>query len=368
MKSIFLSAVVSISFPLALQCMVIPNDGPLKPERPLSTPGATRAAARFGPFKLPSNLMTGPRGMTGFNMDNVRDLPMPCQGCTYTYIRGDMVYKNGTSANIGNGAYMHHITLVSTPTGELNAGSLLKGLAGLSGLSGGASQPDPTASALKPFYLIGNERLPLTFPKAGVYLSKNASITLSVQLQNLEKEVKEVYIEMDYDYLPGQPEGYTDIIPVPQDALGMGAMLGGIKQTGVWDKTSGPYKTGQDARILMMYGHVHDGGIHTEIMVNGKVVCDSTAYYQDMKIPLDQATTFAETGQHGHVKRDGGGSSHIVAFGECLAVGQVKKGDVITTKVYYNFNQRPSMPMPNGKEDALMGISMTYLGIPMKKE
>ena len=33
----------------------------------------------------------------------------------------------------------------------------------------------------------------------------------------------------------------------------------------------------------MMYGHVHDGGIHTEIMVNGKVVCPR-CYYKDMKV------------------------------------------------------------------------------------
>jgi hypothetical protein len=171
---------------------------------------------------------------------------------------------------------------------------------------------------------------------------------------------------MDYDYLPGQPEGYTDITPVPQDALGMRGT--GIKQEGAWERTSSPYKAGQDSRILMMYGHVHDGGIHTEIMVNGKVACDSLAFYQDMKIPANQATTSAQTEGHGHKNGSDGGNSRIVAFGECLEVGQIKKGGIITTKVYYNFDQRHSMPMPNGKLDALMGISMTFLGVPMKKE
>ena len=365
MKVFSLSTVLSFGLPLVSRSASVPQDEPIKPVRPLSAPGATRATARFGPFKLPSNSVTGPMGMSGFNMDNVRNLQMPCQDCTYTYVKADMVYKNGTSANIGNGAYMHHITLVSMPPGGFGAGSILQGL---QGLLSGASQVDPSTFGMKPFYLIGNERLPLTFPKAGVYLSKNASITLSVQLQNLEKEVKEVYIDLDYDYLPGQPEGYADIIPVPQDALGMGAMLGGIKQTGVWERTSGPYRATQDARILMMYGHVHDGGIHTEIMINGTVVCDSTAYYQDMIIPANQTTNSADTGQHSHMKRDGSGNSHIVAFGECLELGQIKKGDVITTKVYYNFDQRPSTPMANGKRDALMGISMTFLGVPMKME
>jgi hypothetical protein len=148
----------------------------------------------------------------------------------------------------------------------------------------------------------------------------------------------------------------------------MGAMLGGIKQAGVWERTSPPYVARQDARILTMYGHVHDGGLHTEILLNGKVACDSIAYYQDMKIPTNQTTTSAETGDHGHMKRDGGGNAHIVAFGQCNAVGQIKKGDSITTKVYYNFDKRPSTKMSNGREDALMGISMTFLGVPMKPE
>lgn len=368
MKS-FISTIVTLGLTLASQCTAIPHDGPVNPNRPLSAPGATRATSRFGPFKLPSNSITGPMGMPGFNMDNVNNLPMPCRGCTYTYVKGDMVYKNGTSANIGNGAYMHHITLVSMPKGKFSLEGLRKGL---QGITNGAPKPsgnpvDPSSSGFKPFYLIGNERLPLAFPNAGVYLSTNASITLSVQLQNLEQDVKEVYIDMDYDYLPGQPEGYTDIIPVPQDALGMGGMRGGIEQAGAWQRTSGQYKANQDSRILMMYGHVHDGGIHTEIMINGNIVCDSIAYYQDMKIPANQVTTTG-TGTHGHKKRDGAGTSHITAFGECLEVGKIKKGDAITTKVYYDFNQRPSEPMQNGKKDALMGISMTYLGIPMKKE
>jgi hypothetical protein len=49
-------------------------------------------------------------------------------------------------------------------------------------------------------------------------------------------------------------------------------------------------------------------------------------------------------------------------------VGTVKKGDAITMKVYYDFTRRPATPMANGKEDGLMGISMTYLGLPMPKD
>jgi hypothetical protein len=367
MKFYILSVVVGLSLPLVCCGSVLPRDEPIKPDRPLSATSATRATARFGPFKLPSNKVNGMIGMPGLLIQNVMDVPLPCKSCTYTYVKGDMVYKNGTSANVENGAYMHHITLVSMPPGGFSLQEVLKSIQAISTqLTGGPLDPTALMGSAKPLYLIGNERLPLTFPNAGVYITKNSKTWLSLLLQNLESDEKEVYIDMDYDYLPGQPEGYTDIIPVSQDALGVGAVTGSVKQIGTWTKTSPAYKAIQDSQVLMMYGHVHDGGIHTEIMVNGKVTCDSLAYYQDMVIPANQTTTGA-LGGHGHAKRDGG-NSHILAFGECTDVGMIKKDDEITTKVYYDFTKRPATLMANGKEDALMGISMTYLGIPMKKE
>jgi hypothetical protein len=332
------------------QGVPLPGGEPTKPPRASSAPGATRATARFGPFTLPSSSKNGPMGLTGGLMQSQQNVEMPCKGCTYTYIKAEMVYKDGTKADRANGAYMHHITL--------------------NNLAAHPSQGATLPIAAAPFYLIGNERLPIVFPQAGVYLTKNASIVLDVLLQNLEVAESQVYLDMDYDYLQGQPAGYSDITPVPQDALGLGAILGTTKQTGAWEKTSSKYTVHEDARILMMYGHVHDGGLHTEILVNGKVVCDSVAYYGDMKVPPGQLTT-APTHMHGDMRRkrdDPKTNSHISAFGECVNIGTVNKGDNITTKVYYDFNQRAATPMANGKQDGLMGISMTYLGLPMPKD
>jgi hypothetical protein len=161
-----------------------------------------------------------------------------------------------------------------------------------------------------------------------------------------------------------------DITPVPQDALGLRAILGTAKQSRTWEKTSPKHTVREDAKILMMYGHVHDGGLQMEILVNGKVMCDSIAYYEDMKVPPGQLTT-APTHMHSDMRqrRDSPKTnSHISAFGKCVNVGTVSKGDSITKKVYYDFNQRAAAPMANGKQDGLMGISMTYLDLPMPKD
>jgi hypothetical protein len=73
---------------------------------------------------------------------------------------------------------------------------------------------------MNPIYLIGEERFAIQYPNAGVYVKKNQSATLSAMIQNrLDKSIK-VYLTMDYEYIPGKPEGYVNIIPVPQDALG----------------------------------------------------------------------------------------------------------------------------------------------------
>jgi hypothetical protein len=355
MRSFILSAIVSIGFPLASQCTINPRDEPTKPTkpaRPISVPGATRATARFGPYKLEPNSNGGFKEGYGLNVESAVNITMPCQGCTYTYFRGDMVYKNGTSANTGNGAYIHSIRILSVPTENFNIDSLYQML--IMVLSNLTKPLDLTSFGFKTLYTIANDRLPISFQNAGAYLPTNSSVVLMTQLQNLEKNVKEVYIDLDYDYLPGKPEGYVDIIPILQNPL----FAGPINRTGLWEATSNPYQSNQDAQILMIYGTIHDGGIHTEIMINGKVVCDSVAYYQDMKIP----------GQYSYIKHDDGGNSHIMAFGKCLEPGQIKKGDFITTKFYFDFDKRPSIQMGNGKLDELISTSMTFLGVPMKKK
>lgn len=179
---------------------------------------------------------------------------------------------------------------------------------------------------------------------------------------------------MKYNIHPRAVSDFHFLHAVPQDALGM--RMGGlsqVKQAGTWDKTSPAYEVKQDARLLMSYGHLHDGGIRTSIEVNGKEVCNSVAVYQDMmKDGAAPSGSDMMSGGHSHggkARRDGApGPGHIVNFTECKEMGMVKKGDKITTKVYYDFAKRPASPMPNGKEDPLMGISMTYLGIPMKAE
>jgi hypothetical protein len=117
---------------------------------------------------------------------------------------------------------------------------------------------DSNSFGFKPLYLTKNEQLSIVFHEAGIYLPKNFRITLSVQLQNLEKEAKDVYIGMDYNYFLGQPEGYINIIPVSQDALGISAMMGGcIEQAGAWERTSTLYKSGQDAPMAATHALLH---------------------------------------------------------------------------------------------------------------
>jgi hypothetical protein len=91
-------------------------------------------------------------------------------------------------------------------------------------------------------------------------------------------------------------------------------------------------------------------------MVNGKVRCDSVAYYSDMQQPAAQL----ESG-HSHGRRDGPNPStqmHIKSFGECKEVGTISKGDKITTTIYYDFAKRRRDINKNGSPADLMGISM----------
>lgn len=91
------------------------------------------------------------------------------------------------------------------------------------------------------------------FTGAGVYVHPGQSVSMSSMIQNREAKSVKVWIKMDYEYLPGKPEGYLDLIPVSQDALGFGQ-----PKTQSWTKVSSGFQSPYNGKILMVNGHVHN--------------------------------------------------------------------------------------------------------------
>jgi hypothetical protein len=105
----------------------------------------------------------------------------------------------------------------------------------------------------------------------------------------------------------------------------------------------------------MIDSHLHDGGIHTEVFVNGKLVCDSICGYG-----TDPA--YIQTGDKAGLKNSALGIPaqiaakgtlnnivHISKFNACPGGIVLNKGDMLVTKAYYNYTERPTLLNLKGK-------------------
>lgn len=106
---------------------------------------------------------------------------------------------------------------------------------------------------------------------------------------------------------------------------------------------------------------MHDGGLKTQLLVDGKPTCDNFAKYGGKPEFVSPPMPAGSTG-HSH----GGATKHIsdmnVCFGkEGFAYPQMKKGQVWTLKSVYDFDQNLGMKRENGDWDEVMGIEIMFV-------
>jgi hypothetical protein len=106
---------------------------------------------------------------------------------------------------------------------------------------------------------------------------------------------------------------------------------------------------------------MHDGGTNLALYINNKLACDSAQFYN-----RNGTVVKAIKGTKELAARDGPGhggfdGEHIISPGACVDYGTIKKGDVLKSQSYYDFDQFKTMAH-NGKNEALMGNCRIYIG------
>ena len=126
---------------------------------------ATRKKVRYGPFKLPANkigaskpgeggghapkggpinpldILTGQKPMdpNGFSQMRVLSDGAMCTNCTVLAGKMDVVFENGTRADISGGVYLHHVITIDLTK---------KNKKWISGCAGGSAAPKAPGGAL----------------------------------------------------------------------------------------------------------------------------------------------------------------------------------------------------------------------------
>lgn len=212
-------------------------------------------------------------------------------------------------------------------------------------------------------FMDGNERttngyaLPNSTVKSGYSLTSDNSFILTTELMNMVDDEKWAWVTLTYEYLDGPQPDYKQGKTV---WLSIGPA---IAACGRWDVASPfgpsnltwtqqpksdkfvehsfPWNATRDGLILSTGGHMHDGGVSTQIFQNGKKICDSLPHYgkgagHGMKRKMKKRQMGGGAASNSEIE-------HIETQDACTFTQglPMKKGDSVYLSVDYDFKRYP---------------------------
>jgi hypothetical protein len=133
-----------------------------------------------------SRLSGEPGTMTSFAMT----MRKPCIECSLLVVQTGLEYENGTEATLENGAWLHHIVHYTAGDGHKDA--VCPRMPGERTFSVGNEK------TITAFGDVLNHKIKSAFP-----VKQNDKFMMQLELMNLNEVVKQVYITIDYEYIPG---------------------------------------------------------------------------------------------------------------------------------------------------------------------
>jgi hypothetical protein len=288
----------------------------------------TTKTIQYGPYTIPAG-SGDPMDHMGMGMlENqiVQNIAKPCTSCTIIGVTPDLVYSNGSEANIATGPMLHHAVFLDQAKSDVTCGSSGPGLLG------------------QRFFASGNERtaVDLSSLPYGYKVGKSDTWNMIYDLANWETTTKTVYIKITWKYATGtDAESRSALTPVWLDQAGC-SMDSLITVPMGESDTHMEWKATFSGKLIAAAGHIHDYGVREELTNKSKseaLLCNSIAGY----------------GGTGYVTPDG--MEHISSMSVCTGnpIATVNKGEILRLHTIYN----NMMEMP--AED-VMGIMIAYFG------
>jgi hypothetical protein len=300
-------------------------------------PAAAQAAVTtttidYGPYTIPAG-NGDPHDHMGMGMIQnqiVTNVAKPCSGCTIVKIKPDLVYTNGTKANIADGPMLHHALF-----GALGGGKSDATCAGT------------TVGQLgERFFASGNERTTMDVSSVpyGYKVGTSESWNMVFDLMNWQTTSKTVKIRMTYTYATGaDATARAALRPVWLDVAQCTMNSYFAVPNGISD-THYDWNVSVPGKLIHALGHIHDHGVNVQLTnesTGGTNLCNSVA---------------TAGGTPDYVTPDGRG--HISNMTTCLGnpISTLARNQKLRLHVNYN------VPATHHPIDDAMGIMIAYLG------
>jgi hypothetical protein len=184
--------------------------------------------AMYGPFTIPAATSLSQPGQIH---NQLTTEPAPCTNCRITDIVPNLVYADGSTANMNNGALLHHFVLFNP------------------------SQTALVCGAMEPLFGAGNERSGVHLPSPYGYENNSTNWSMVTHLVNLKSFTQTVYIEVVFRWRPVADTEKAR--PIWLDIDGCSGDSEYTIPTGYSD-THVDWTSTVDARAIDLYGHLHD--------------------------------------------------------------------------------------------------------------
>ena len=288
-------------------------------------PAATQTkAVTYAPVTIPAAVEGGEHGHTG----NVFSFGVeaPCKDCYITKISPDLVYADGSNANVDTGPMVHHFVMFNQNRQDP--------------LCGG-NMTNPSFFLGERFMAAGNERTVLSSPEGyGYYVEPNARWNMIADYMSHAYEPKQVFVKITWDFVPAAGSNLKKLQPLwlsipecyPPDTY--------VVQPGRTTATFN-WRSSLSGKVVGTGGHLHNSGQNIKLSnaTTGQQMCDSQAKY-------------GETPEYINIHGGKELSSMSVCVGSHGGVGEVKAGE--TLRIESTYDAKETIP------DA-MGIVMVFL-------
>jgi len=329
--------------------------------------GVQRTLTKFGPYTLKASTAGAPKGDGhshgggGMGMGGGGDSTLGGQTfflsinkgfcndagpCTVYGGKVGVMYEDGTAATPENGVYIHHVLTTDT---SKKAGSFLSGCdntkpgMSISGMGMGAGFVGTGEDSGKRPVLYTRED---GSSPSGYWVAKGDKFIANVVLVNYNKTPKNVFVTYDLEWAPGElGNNAKGMLIAVNQCRGKSIR---VSQTGPTNTTSGKFTFLEDGQIIGARGHLHDGGVKMDMIINDKFVCASKASYGGDGAVMKQGETEYKA---------------ISGMSPCSDKAiPVKKGDTFAMVVEYDLQKHPLRKSASGAEaTGVMGMwSITF--------
>jgi hypothetical protein len=268
------------------------------------------AEVMYGPFVLPSVDLGGEAHYNRI----LPAIPAPCVNCMVTAMIPDLVYVDGTSANMNNGPMLHHMVAFDALAEDPTCGRGGVGFAG------------------HRIFAAGNERTPMLMPDGYAIPLRSPWWVGVFELMNSSLQTQVVWFKLTVRYLPMDDPSVKPVVPVWLDVDNCGDSEFAVPKGR--SVTSWKWKSNMTGRIVAAGGHVHDGGIAITLSnaTQKARMCTSVAGYGTKPQYL--------------------GSVEAMSICPYDRIGSIRTGEVLQLDTYYN-QLRPTA--------GVMGIMIVYV-------